>query len=249
MFVDLISQPTYSPQKFVLWNSLAFQAGFVNIGGLLACHRFVTHTTGFATHFGAEMAQGHYGIALSIISVPLFFLTGSCISAFFTDRRRILKMAPNYSILFLFMFLCYALVTALGSHHWFGEFGAELSMNDDYFLMGLLSLTSGLQNAMITSISNSVVRTTHLTGLTTDLGIGLVRIASSQTGQQQRIQELKATLMRVGIIVSFIFGSWMGASLFFKYHYYGFLIPLSITSTFLFLSLKKKPRTTTIESS
>lgn len=246
MFVDLISQPTYSPQKFVLWNSLAFQAGFVNVGGLLACHRFVTHTTGFSTYFGVEMAQGRFSSALGIISVPLFFLAGACISAFFTERRRILQRQPNYSILFFFMFTCFGLVTALGVNHWFGLFGAELSISDDYMLLGLLSLTSGLQNAMMTSISNSVIRTTHLTGLTTDLGIGLVRIAAQKTDPIQRAQDIKASGMRIGIIVSFTFGSWMGASLYLKYDYYGFIIPLIISGIYLFLSIKKKPKSISV---
>ncbi len=240
MFVDLINQPTYSPQKFALWNSLAFQAGFVNVGGLLACHRFVSHTTGLFTHFGVEMAKGEFSLALGIVSVPLFFLTGCCISAFFTERRRIRNQSPNYAILFFLMFSCFGLVSALGVNKWFGAFGADLTMSDDYVLLGLLSLASGLQNAMITSISNSVIRTTHLTGLTTDLGIGLVRIASKPEGHPLRIQEAKATGMRIGIIVSFTFGSWMGASLYLKYQYYGFLIPLLITGTYLFLSMKIK---------
>ena len=240
MFVDLISQPHYSPRKFALWNSLAFQAGFVNVGGLLACHRFVTHATGFATHFGVEMATGHFALALSTLSVPLFFLAGSCISAFFTDRLTIRNEKPKFAILFFLMFLCYAFVTAMGVNHKFGQFGTPLSMADDYLLLGLLSLSSGIQNAMFTSISNSVVRTTHLTGLTTDLGIGLVRIFSHATSANLRAQEMKATGMRLGIIISFIFGSWMGASLYLKYQYYGFIVPLFISAGYLFLSVHKK---------
>jgi uncharacterized membrane protein YoaK (UPF0700 family) len=241
MFVDLINQPHYSPKKFALWNSLAFQAGFVNVGGLLACHRFVTHTTGFATHFGVEMATGNFSLALSIVSVPLFFLTGSTLAAFFTDRRSIHNKKPNFTILFLLMFFCYGIVTVLGINNWFGKFGSELSITDDYFLLGLLSLSSGIQNAMITSISNSVVRTTHLTGLTTDLGIGLVRIFSHPSSHPLRQQEWKATGMRIGIIVCFIFGSWMGASLYLKYHYFGFLGPLLITSIYLVLCIRSRP--------
>jgi uncharacterized membrane protein YoaK (UPF0700 family) len=241
MFVDIISQPHYSPKKFALWNSLAFQAGCVNVGGLLACHRFVTHTTGFATHFGVEMATGNFQLALGIISVPLFFLVGNCISAFFTDRRSIRQKKPNYTILFSLMVACYGLVTMMGVNNGFGVFGTELTMADDYFLLGLLSFSSGVQNAMITSISHSVIRTTHLTGLTTDLGIGLVRIFSHEHNHPLREQELKATGMRVGIIVSFIFGSWMGASLYLKYQYYGFLVPFTISTIYLLLCLHKKP--------
>lgn len=187
------------------------------------------------------MASGHFRLALGIISVPLFFLMGNCISAFFTDRRSIRHKKPNYTVLFSLMLICYTLVTVLGVNNSFGSFGTELSIADDYFLLGLLSLSSGIQNAMITSISHSVIRTTHLTGLTTDLGIGLVRIFSHDRNHPLREQELKATGMRIGIIVSFIFGSWMGASLYLKYQYYGFVVPLAISTIYLLLCLRKKP--------
>ncbi len=190
------------------------------------------------------MAAGHLQQAVGIISVPLFFLMGSCISAFFTDRRSIRRKEPNYTVLFSLMVACYALVTLLGLNNSFGVFGTELSIADDYFLLGLLSFSSGVQNAMITSISHSVIRTTHLTGLTTDLGIGLVRIFSHESNHQLRDQELKATGMRIGIIVSFIFGSWMGASLYLKYQYYGFIVPFVISSIYLLLCLRKKPTAT-----
>lgn len=191
------------------------------------------------------MASGHFRLALGIISVPLFFLIGNCISAFFTDRRSIRHKKPNYTILFFLMITCFALVTLIGVSNGFGTFGSELSIADDYFLLGLLSLSSGIQNAMITSISHSVIRTTHLTGLTTDLGIGLVRIFSHEANHPLREQEMKATGMRIGIIVSFIFGSWMGASLYLKYHYYGFIVPLVISTIYLLLCLRKKPKTAT----
>lgn len=189
------------------------------------------------------MAAGHFQLAIGIISVPLFFLAGNCISAFFTDRRSIHQKKPNYAVLFSLMIFCYALVTILGINNVFGLFGTELSIVDDYFLLGLLSFSSGIQNAMITSISNSVIRTTHLTGLTTDLGIGLVRIFSHKANHPLREQELKATGMRIGIIVSFIFGSWMGASLFLKHQYYGFIVPVLISTIYLMLCLRKKPVT------
>lgn len=246
MFVDLINQPTYSLKKFALWDSLAFQAGFVNVGGLLACHRFVTHTTGFASQFGVEMAYQHYRVAIGIVSVPLFFLFGSCISAFYTDRRKILELKPNYTVLFFIMVFSYFLVTFLGINNFFGPFGTDLAIGEDYFLMGLLSFSSGIQNAMITSISSAVVRTTHLTGLTTDLGIGLVRIFSYKFQNPLREQELKANSMRLGIILSFIVGSWFGGYSFLEHNYYGFLVPLCISGIYLGLCLRVKPQPKTI---
>ncbi|NUM58439.1 MAG: DUF1275 domain-containing protein [Bdellovibrionaceae bacterium] len=239
MFTHILNETSYSPKKFLIWTSFAFQAGCVNVGGFLACHRFVTHTTGFATFFGSEMAKGSVSMALGYLSVPLFFLAGAMFSAFFTDRRSLHNHKPNFLIVFAVMWVCFLTVIILSEFQFFGVFGEEISLSKDYFLISLLSLSSGLQNAMITSVSKTVVRTTHLTGLTTDLGIGLIRIFSSPT-EYQRHQEIQAIRMRLGIIIGFILGSWLGASVFYKYDYRGFFIPFLITSLFLFLSIKNR---------
>lgn len=239
MFTTLIHEDSYSAKKFLIWTAFSFQAGCINVGGFLACHRFVTHTTGFATLFGAEMAEGNVKNALGYLAVPFLFLLGSMFSAFFTDRRSLHQHKPNYIIVFAGMWICFLLVSILGVSNYFGDFGNDLNLSRDFLLLALLSLASGIQNAMITSVSKAVVRTTHLTGLTTDLGIGLIRIFSSPLNQHQQMEFL-ATLMRLGIIVSFILGSWLAASIFNKHHYLGFFIPLMMTSIFLGMSINNR---------
>lgn len=237
MFTTIMQENNYSPKKFLIWTALAFQSGCINVGGFLACHRFVTHTTGFATFFGSEMALGNVSHALGYLSVPLFFLTGAMLSAFFTDRRSLHNHKPNYAVVFGVIWICLLLVFLLGVNDVFGTFGEVISLSKDYILLSLLSLASGLQNAMITTISKAIVRTTHLTGLTTDLGIGMIRILSSPNLQTKQ-NETQATGMRLGIIFGFILGSWLGASVFYKHQYWGFLIPLLVTSSFLYVSYK-----------
>jgi uncharacterized membrane protein YoaK (UPF0700 family) len=91
----------------------------------------------------------------------------------------------------------------------------------------------GMQNGTITSVSKSVIRTTHLTGVTTDLGIGIIRFLYRNKLQSQSDEETKANFMRVGIIFFFGLGSALGAFAFDKLGYLGFVIPL-ITSGVLF---------------
>ncbi len=79
----------------------------------------------------------------------------------------------------------------------FRTFGDSIGLKESYILLVLLCLASGLQNAAITSSSGRSVRTTHLTGLTTDLGLGS--------------------------IIAFIIGSGVGAWIFLKLGYKGFI--------------------------
>jgi uncharacterized membrane protein YoaK (UPF0700 family) len=111
----------------------------------------------------------------------------------------------------------------------FGEFGHEPELRQDYLLLALLCAASGLQNAVVSSASGSAVRTTHLTGLTTDLGTGLVRAFSNRRLHES---EMRAARLRFGTIVSFTGGSFAGAASYLHLHYLGFLGPALIATYF-----------------
>lgn len=207
------------------WFLLAFQAGAVNAGGFIACKRFVTHTTGFATLFGYEFGRLQFGEAFGMLSVPVFFFLGAAITAYFVDLPRYRGAGrPNFRVPAWLIFFCLSAAGLLGELGVFGLFG-ESYLTRDYFFLGLLCLASGLQNALITNANGVVVRTTHLTGLTTDLAVGVVRTAFSRA-PAQRERERLAALARIGIIASFIFGAMASALLFFRADYLGFALPV-----------------------
>jgi uncharacterized membrane protein YoaK (UPF0700 family) len=84
----------------------------------------------------------------------------------------------------------------------------------------------GLQNAAITSASGATVRTTHLTGLTTDLGLGLVKILVHNLSPDQKRVEKQANLIRVATIISFTAGSVVAAFTYSRFKFEGFFIPM-----------------------
>lgn len=218
----------FSTRHFWKWFLLAFIAGAVNTGAFLACGRFVTHVTGFATLTGVDLAQHDYTDALGVLSIPLFFLAGTMVSAVLIDRRMMLHKQPLFSLVFSLVTLCLFAVTVLGAVGRFGHFGAEIYLRYDHLFLSLLCLASGLQNAAITTISGHAIRTTHLTGLTTDLGIGIVRAWFGIKDRSRRRQEQRSNWLRVGTIASFFGGSWAGAFCYLRWEYYGFLLPAGI---------------------
>jgi uncharacterized membrane protein YoaK (UPF0700 family) len=112
-----------------------------------------------------------------------------------------------------------------------------------FFLLALLCFSCGLQNATVTSAYRAVVRTTHLTGLTTDLGVGIAKILNPRLDLIKRKMEMRASLMRMGIIVSFTLGSVMCGFIFIKTNYWGFAIPFLISVGLLIFSLALKSKT------
>lgn len=212
---------------------MAFQAGILNIGGFMACHRFVSHITGFATFFGHEINQTDNSHAFGMLTVPLFFLFGCMLSGQLVDIRLKLHKRPKYYLTFGLIFFLICIVLVFGVFGYFGKFGQPLEVSRDYALLALLCLTCGIQNGTITTVSKSVIRTTHLTGVTTDLGIGIVRFLNRKNLQGEIGNEVHANLMRAGIIFFFGFGSVLGGYVFNKLEYLGFLIP-TLTSGILF---------------
>jgi uncharacterized membrane protein YoaK (UPF0700 family) len=217
---------TLNHRNVRVWFLMAFQAGVINAGGFLACKRFVTHTTGMATHFAYELANWHLEAAFGMLTVPLFFLLGAMITSYFVDLPHHRQQEPNFRMPALLIMVCLIFAMCLGEIGAFGIYG-ENSGPRDYTFMALLCLASGLQNAMITNANGVVVRTTHLTGITTDLAAGFVRLLfphdrKAATTDRDRM----ASIARLGIILSFISGSAASAFLFLKAEYLGFMLPV-----------------------
>lgn len=216
-----------TPENLRLWLLLAFQAGAVNAGGYLACKRFVTHTTGFATLFGVELARDSLGEAAGVLSVPVFFLLGAMVTSWFVDLPIQREEKPNYRwpAVLITLFLCAALV--LGELGLFGIFGERLAIRRDYLFLVLLSMASGLQNALFTTASGVVVRTTHLSGITTDLGVSLTRLLfARERDPASRRLDRRASLARFGIIAAFVVGAACSAFLYLQVQYLGFVLPV-----------------------
>lgn len=230
----------YYPENLFIWFLLALQGGFVNVGGFLAVHRFVSHVTGFGTWIGVELVQQNYLNTIGMMAVPTSFLLGAMVSAWFIERKRLKNKLPMYSTVLSLMIFIFLLITGFGYLRFFGEFGEPFNYGRDYVLLFMLTFVCGLQNAVISSASGAVVRTTHLTGVTTDLGIGLVRLWTDRHHFTKRDnKEMFATFFRIGIIFSFILGSIIGAYIFSYFKFLGFIVPFLI-SIFVLQKLRSK---------
>lgn len=215
-----------TPNNIVVfhWFMLSFNGGCINAGGFMATGKFVSHVTGFATLFGVDLTTSDVHTALGILSVPIFFLFGAFLAGLLIDRPVYNKKRPHFDWVMLLSAFC-LFGAAIGRAPSFGTFGEAIKIEDSYFLLALLCLSSGLQNAAITSSSGRSIRTTHLTGLTTDLGIGLARILTFGLKSDKYSKESRVNKLRIGSITAFVFGSAVGAWIFMKFEYGGFILP------------------------
>src|SRR5699024_113476 len=89
---------------------------------------------------------------------------------------------------------------------------------EDYriLLAMLLLFAMGLQNALVTYVSQSVVRTTHLTGIFTDLGIELSQLLFYKKPEHRKVLK-RSVFLKIMIIGSFSFGGIIGTLLYNNY--------------------------------
>jgi len=211
------------------WFMLSFNGGCINAGGFLATGKFVSHVTGFATLFGVDVSSHQIEAALGILSVPLFFLMGAFIAGLLIDRPIHRGSKPHFDWVMGLSAACLFLAATGGVLFQFGSFG-DVGLKQNYMLMVLLCLASGLQNGAITSSSGRSVRTTHLSGLTTDLGLGLARVFTFDLKKNLFQDEMRANYLRLGSILAFVVGSAIGAWVFMKLGYKGFILSGLIAS-------------------
>ena len=151
--------------------TLAFIAGATNAGGFLAVQQYTSHMTGIVSAMADNIALGDLGLALTGIGALLSFLIGAAGCAVLVNYARRQHMQSEYAMPLLleaFLLLC------------FGLLGARLSRIEGLFVpvtVMLLCFIMGLQNAVITKISKAEIRTTHVTGIVTDIGIELGKLA------------------------------------------------------------------------
>lgn len=210
------------------WLMLSFLAGNVNTGGFLSAQTFVSHVTGFATLSGISLERGYIMESLGFLTIPAFFLGGVMLSGYLTEKQSAKSHGQKFAPVMGLVAAILGVVSLFGYVGWFGQFGSAANLEHDYFLLALLCGACGLQNAAITSATGSTIRTTHLTGLTTDLGLGLIRAEVYPQSNEQKAADRHANKLRLLTVIAFTLGSAVGAFMYIRFHYLGFLLPMCI---------------------
>jgi uncharacterized membrane protein YoaK (UPF0700 family) len=179
---------------------LSFVAGIVNVVGFLAVQRLTTNVTGHFAFIVDNFLKVNYWQAFIYFLYVFFFLLGSFVSNFIVEIMSRIDERYTFVVSICIESLI-LLVIALSGHH-------LIISNPDLIAFSLL-FAMGLQNSLVTKISNSVVRTTHLTGLFTDLGIELSQLFFYKTAEQKK--KLTSSIkLRLSIISFFFMGGIFG---------------------------------------
>lgn len=191
---------------------LALSAGYVNAVALSGITRHsVSHMTGTVTLALEQLAAGDVHGGWTAIAIVLSFLVGAALSGVIV-KNETLKAGRRYGVALLLESLLLMVATYLfGRHLVAGELVAAISC--------------GLQNAMVATYSGSVIRTTHLTGIVSDLGAELGTFLAGRKVNWIQVR------LHGSILSCFVLGVYLGSKAYRAFEYRALVGPTLLVAT------------------
>lgn len=203
---------------------LAFVAGATNAGGYLAVQQYTSHMTGIVSTMADSLAVGGGGPLLAAFGAILSFVLGAACTAVMVNYARRRHLYSEYALPLLFEAL---LLLA------FGVLGARLSTVRGLFVpftVMLLCFIMGLQNALVTKLSRAEIRTTHMTGNVTDIGIELGKLIywnADRGAVRPKVVADRSRLKLLGLLLLCFFVGGVAGAIGFKRVGYLSTVPLA----------------------
>ncbi|ARP83511.1 hypothetical protein CAL12_23590 [Bordetella genomosp. 8] len=212
--------------------SLAFVAGAANAGGFLAVGQYTSHMTGIVSALADHTALGEITLVIAGMCSLLAFLVGAGVSAILINWGRRRGAHSEYAMPLM---LEAALLLV------FGLMGTQLEQQRMLVVpatVGLLCFIMGLQNAIITKISKSEIRTTHMTGVVTDIGIELGKLIYWNIGDRGVDHKVMANRSRLRLLAAllgmFLLGGVAGAL---GFKHLGFIATVPLAALLVLLAI------------
>ncbi|MDB5271686.1 MAG: hypothetical protein JWO58_53 [Chitinophagaceae bacterium] len=215
--------------NLLLGASTAAAAAMVNVAGVMVFFAYTSNITGHVATLAQEVVKGHwYQTGIVFIWLMMFFggsfVAQLLITGFQKKGAFISHAAPiileTLSLLFIGIY----------GHLYYHE-----SLKETEILVASLLFCMGLQNGMVAILSGNQVKTTHLTGLITDLG----REVGASFFLKYRTPQLKEKLkLHVTILAFYFIGGVLGGYLFLSYDFQVFYVVVALLTAVLYFHLK-----------
>ena len=224
---NLSSIARKSHTDLALARYLTFVAGAANAGGFLAVKMYTSHMSGIVASMADALVLGQLEVVLTALGALTFFLLGAATTAMLVNWARRNNLYSRYALPLLTEAALLLVFGLLG-----GRFHDQLLFFVSLTVM-LLCFLMGVQNALITKISNARIRTTHITGMVTDIGIELGKLMywnrpSTETDQQEKVLANRENLRVLCSLVGLFFLGGLTGAIGFKTLGYSFTVPLAL---------------------
>jgi len=199
----------------------------------LVLHMYTSHMTGFASQLADGLVLGNATLWLNALGAILAFVLGAAVCAVLVNWGRQHRLHSVYALPLMLeavLMLPFGLMGAI-TLTWPTPFAVPITVL-------LLAFIMGLQNAVASKTSGGSIRTTHMTGNITDMGIELGKLLywNGRRGDAQvQVRHNPARLRQAGGLVGmFVLGGVGGAA---GFKYIGFVCVVPLAALLLVLSL------------
>lgn len=204
---------------------MAFLAGAINAGGFFAVTRYTSHVTGALSNAADVLYQGDWQTALSALLGVFAFILGAAHAGWTILWAKRQRFRSSYGISMWFEALYLLFFSLIGL---FLPIHTTLAQT---LLLLLLCFIMGMHNTIMTVLSGSVIRSTHMTGTATDLGIELAKVLYYAQEHNPRLPDVTVNRPKLklllGLFIAFFLGGITGAWGYHQVSYY-FTLPVAL---------------------
>jgi uncharacterized membrane protein YoaK (UPF0700 family) len=180
-----------------------FSSGIVIYAGLMTFSVVVTNITGLLPQIAKDLYEGEWHTAGSIFMWLFAFFMGGFIAGWCVEREKLnkwryLHLVPLFIVMILFMVV--------------GSSVREAGVLHPLAFPGMVLFCIGIQNAMVSLTTSSLIKASQITGVVNELGVDIAEIFHSD-GEKKRLIQREA-LLRIIIMFSFLGGAMCSVALF-----------------------------------
>lgn len=190
---------------------LSLCAGFVNVIFMTHVSLTVSHNTGVTSRMAINLGSFDISGGGFCALVLFFFFFGSSTVGYFQKKSKF-----YYSRKYGFFLMGQALLLI---------FAVYLFHNENRTIPCFIaSYCMGLQNALFTNFSGAVVRTTHVTGLLTDVGL----IIGHRIRGIEKSSDIWRLKVMMPLFIGFVIGGMLSVNCYQLWSFYSLAIPIFI---------------------
>lgn len=231
----------YSKENVPLWLMSAFKAGFINTVGFLFTGKFVSHVTGFGTQVGIAVGHEEYFFGAELLIIPCAFIMGGVTTSFILDKDYKNGETPPYWIVQGLITSLLLVLIFLGLGEFYPEnipFDSDENYTSlEFFVIGVLCFICGLKNSLVTWASWGKVKVTHLTGLSTDIGLNLIRTFYKNQSSPRFKEKRFVNILRLSTFFCFSSGAALSALMFPPFGFKVLFLPAIISMLMTLISI------------
>jgi uncharacterized membrane protein YoaK (UPF0700 family) len=151
-------------ENLLLASSTAVVSGITNVVGMVAFLAFTSNITGHVANLAKHIVEQNFAEIIVFLIWLFMFFAGAFLSSFIVRSLEDKSYYRAHSIPVIIEIIILLFVAIYG-HHFYEETQTEREI-----VIAAILFSMGLQNSLVSIVSGGLIKSSHLTGLFTDLG-------------------------------------------------------------------------------